>query len=214
MFNFETARVGGAGALGLIQTTGELSNGEEMEYGLGLHLFEYRGSRGLGHSGGVAEFRSNLAYFPEHRFGVALWGNSVTFSDSALLDQVIDIYLGDCLEAEPENEIYAESETSFVTKNGEMRVSFSRNEEKANGGLIVSEGGEEQTGQRVVQPPSEILAQYIGRYYCDTVDTVWEIEDKDGKLAIQHFRLSSLPPLTYLEKDKCSERLATQVGRL
>lgn len=78
-------------------TSARTSDGEDIGYGLGLNIDKYRGLDRYRHGGGSAGFRSNFAYFSGRRFGVFVVGNSISFNDSALLDDIVDICLQDDL---------------------------------------------------------------------------------------------------------------------
>jgi CubicO group peptidase (beta-lactamase class C family) len=91
--NFEDKRVGGAAVLDKLLTKGVLSNGTEIPYARGIELGAYQGMKTIGHSGGDAGFRSQVLYFPEERFGVAVFSNLGSFDPGALSRQIADIYL-------------------------------------------------------------------------------------------------------------------------
>jgi CubicO group peptidase (beta-lactamase class C family) len=97
--NFEDKRVGGAAVLDRMLTKGVLADGSEVSFGeisyaRGLEIGAYRGLKTFGHSGGDAGFRSQVVYFPEERFGVAIFSNLGSFDPGALCLRIADIYLG------------------------------------------------------------------------------------------------------------------------
>jgi hypothetical protein len=248
--NFDEARVGSKNVIKMIQTKGKLNNGKEINYGLGLYEGVYRGLKWYGHGGGSAGFRSDLVYFPDHKFGVVVLCNLVTIDPSDLTQQVTDIYLEEYLKPEKPKEtkverkaieidpdvydrgagyyklsngtiisfgrwnnryfaeipgvrnfeIYAESESRFFTRDQKMLITFHRKNGKVNR-IVVTEDGSDISGQKIIEPTPDVMAQYIGRYFCEELNTIWEILDKGGKLTAVHIRSSDIP-LVFVEKDQ------------
>jgi CubicO group peptidase (beta-lactamase class C family) len=91
--NFEEKRVGGAAVLDKMATKGVLSNGTEIGYARGIEVGAYKSLKTIGHSGGDAGFRSHVLYFPDERFGVAVFSNLGSFDPGGLCTQIADIYL-------------------------------------------------------------------------------------------------------------------------
>jgi CubicO group peptidase (beta-lactamase class C family) len=101
--NFDHYRVGGKEAVKLLLTTGNLSDGRQLNYGLGIFVEVHRGLKRIGHGGGSAGFRSHITYFPQHKLGIALWGNWVSFDETKVIGQVIGLCLEDHLAPEMES---------------------------------------------------------------------------------------------------------------
>src|SRR5262249_10829747 len=59
-----------------------------------------RGLRRVAHSGGDAGDRSQVLWFPDEKFGVAVLSNLSTFNPGRLSEQVAEIYLADKLAPE------------------------------------------------------------------------------------------------------------------
>jgi CubicO group peptidase (beta-lactamase class C family) len=104
--NFETARVGTPEMLAAMQKPTVLKNGQEATgHGLGVGLDPYRGTPGVGTSGGDYGMASNLTLLPKHRFAAAVicnednavMGGMARVNPDALSQSVADIYLGDVL---------------------------------------------------------------------------------------------------------------------
>jgi len=91
--NFEEKRVGGAAVLDKMLTKGILNNGTEIPYARGIVIGEYKGLKTIDHSGGDAGFRSHVMYFPDEKFGVAVFSNLASFNPGAMSRQIADIYL-------------------------------------------------------------------------------------------------------------------------
>jgi CubicO group peptidase (beta-lactamase class C family) len=96
--NFDEKRVGGAAVLDRMLTKGVLNNGTEIPYARGIEVAEYKGLKTIGHSGGDAGFRSHVLYFPEEKFGVAVFSNLASFDPGAMSRQIADIYLASQLK--------------------------------------------------------------------------------------------------------------------
>jgi hypothetical protein len=76
-------------------TQGVLSNGEKLDYALGLGVRDYRGLMLIGHGGAFVGFRAEMIRFPGQRFSVIVLANLGTINPSRLARQVADIYLAD-----------------------------------------------------------------------------------------------------------------------
>ncbi len=96
--NFEDKRLGGPAVMEKMLAKTVLTNGTEVPYGRGISVDTYRGLKTFGHSGGDAGFRSHVVYFPEARFGVAIFSNLGSFNPGGMAYQVADIYLASQLK--------------------------------------------------------------------------------------------------------------------
>jgi CubicO group peptidase (beta-lactamase class C family) len=103
--NFDDGRVGGLAVIEQMYQRGVLNNGKELDYAFGLIISTHKGLRTVWHNGADAGYRSNILWFPDQRFGVAVLSNLGTFNPVKLANQVADIYLADHLTPEePEAE--------------------------------------------------------------------------------------------------------------
>lgn len=78
--NFRQAKVGGEAGIARLQTPGVLANGKNIGYGLGVSLGNYRGLSSVSHSGGDAGYRSEVLWFPDQQWGVAVVSNLASFN--------------------------------------------------------------------------------------------------------------------------------------
>jgi hypothetical protein len=101
--NIRTGRVGGRGIIEEMETKGKLKNGEEIFYGAGLGMGEYRGVRTAGHSGQTGAFKTELVYCPDEEVGVVILANAASVTADRMAREVLDLYMGDPLEPQPEN---------------------------------------------------------------------------------------------------------------
>jgi len=92
LVNFGTARIGGTNAIQLMQLPGKLKSGAKVEYGFGLGLDNYHGTKNVYHTGSWAGDCA-VTWFPEKRFGVAVFANAPDTNPERIAYAVADIYL-------------------------------------------------------------------------------------------------------------------------
>ena len=97
-------------------------------------------------------------------------------------------------------EIYAESESRFFTGDQKMLINFYQ-EKGSVMRIVVTENGSDISGQRITAPTPDVMAQYTGRYFCEELNTIWEILERGGKLTAVHIRSQDIP-LIFVEKDR------------
>ena len=100
MLNFKTARVGGK-ALERMREPGKLNNGKNVDYGFGVGLGQYHGSKKISHTGSWAGYRSIVMFVPEKDFAVAILANAANINTSSLATKIADIYLDPSPPAKP-----------------------------------------------------------------------------------------------------------------
>ncbi len=96
--NFYRAEVGGQSFLDQLLTRGVLSNGDTLDYALGLGHAVYRGLHIVRHGGAFVGFRADMMRFPSERFTVICLCNLSRARPGRLAERVADIYLEDRLE--------------------------------------------------------------------------------------------------------------------
>lgn len=92
LLNFETAQVGGKGAIAMMEQPGKLNSGAKVDYGFGLVLGKYHGSPMFEHGGSWAGYRSAVLIIPDKRFAVAILSNVSNGPRMAI--KIADLYLG------------------------------------------------------------------------------------------------------------------------
>jgi CubicO group peptidase (beta-lactamase class C family) len=100
MLNFKTARVGGK-ALERMCEPGKLNSGKKVDYGFGIGLSQYHGSKKISHTGSWAGYRSIVMFVPEKDFAVAILANAANVNTSSLATKIADIYLNPSPSANP-----------------------------------------------------------------------------------------------------------------
>ena len=99
--NFREPKVGGGAAIERLQEKAVLSNGEKVDYGLGISLGRYRGLKTISHGGGDAGYRSFVLWFPEEELGVAVVSGLASFDSGGTANKVADVFLADKTSPEP-----------------------------------------------------------------------------------------------------------------
>jgi CubicO group peptidase (beta-lactamase class C family) len=105
--NFYDPRVGGDEFLRTMLRRGVLTDGDTLDYALGLRHAMYRGLPSVRHGGAWVGFRAEMIRFPEQRFSVICLCNLATANPTELAERVADVYLADLLEPEEEGGIAA-----------------------------------------------------------------------------------------------------------
>jgi CubicO group peptidase (beta-lactamase class C family) len=93
--NFYDGRVGGMQLIRQMNTHGQLSSGQELDYAFALFVRSYKGQKIVEHGGALGGYRAALTRFPDQRFSVACLCNLGTIDPARLVNQIADIYLAD-----------------------------------------------------------------------------------------------------------------------
>lgn len=95
--NFYHPRVGGPDFTAQMLERFRLSNGEQIDYAMGLVVGKYRGLSTVDHAGSDAGYRSDMIRFPDQHFTVACLCNAAEAHPDQLTRKVADIYLAPML---------------------------------------------------------------------------------------------------------------------
>lgn len=98
--NFYANRLGKGSLARDLEEHGVLNNGNEINYGLGLWMGEYRGLKTVEHSGGTFGYRTEFLRLPEQRFGVIVLCNVANADVEGLARKITDRYLERQLKAD------------------------------------------------------------------------------------------------------------------
>jgi len=71
-----------------------VSNGDTLEYALGVNVLQHRGTLELSHSGSTGGYRAHLLHFPERDAGVAVLCNGAALNATQLAEQLGDSLIG------------------------------------------------------------------------------------------------------------------------
>jgi CubicO group peptidase (beta-lactamase class C family) len=77
------------GSYELMTAKGVRSNGEPIDYGLGLSIRKSDGRKTIGHGGGINGFRSNLTYYPESDHTIVVLANSESAQPGQISRRVV-----------------------------------------------------------------------------------------------------------------------------
>ncbi len=100
--NFGSGAVGGAAAIGTLETPGVLNNGTAITYALGQVVDRYRGLRRVTHGGSWAGFHASFTRFPEEHAAISVLCNVANGVPGVSAMRVADIVLArDFTEAAP-----------------------------------------------------------------------------------------------------------------
>ena len=70
-----------------------LNNGDEIDYGFGWRLDQYRDHRRIAHGGSWVGFRTNIARYPDDKLTVVVLTNRTDGEPGRYVDRITDIYL-------------------------------------------------------------------------------------------------------------------------
>lgn len=103
--NFVNPRVGDPEFVEEQERPGRLADGREHEYGLGLFIGSYKGTREISHSGSTAGYTAFLARYPDPHLSVGVLCNVAGAAAGRYTSEVADLFLADrikpTLTAEP-----------------------------------------------------------------------------------------------------------------
>jgi CubicO group peptidase (beta-lactamase class C family) len=92
LLHFGSARVGETNAVLMMQQPGKLISGARVDYGFGLGLGNYHGVRNVYHTGSWA-CDCGMIWFPDKRFGVAVFANGPGVDPGRMTYDIANIYL-------------------------------------------------------------------------------------------------------------------------
>lgn len=102
--NYETAEVGGPEVIARMWKRAVLTSGDTIGYAFAINRGEHRGRETWSHGGADAGFRSFVLHVPEERLGVVVVSNAASFNSGRMAHDVADVWLGDAVIADEEEE--------------------------------------------------------------------------------------------------------------
>jgi CubicO group peptidase (beta-lactamase class C family) len=118
--NFRTGRVGGLEGVARLVEPGVLTDGEVLDYALGISTASYRGAARLGHGGADAGYRTYAGYFPEHDLGVIVLSNHASFNPTGKAMDIVDLVIGPVLpEERPSPNVASRQESDWPQPSSE-----------------------------------------------------------------------------------------------
>jgi CubicO group peptidase (beta-lactamase class C family) len=100
--NFKNNNLGNGSFLNKMLTKGILSNGDSIDYALGLSHRVYKNHKTIGHGGAWGGFRANYLQFPEEDLAIAIMSNLGNVNAGQKAKQIADIILKDKLDKKVE----------------------------------------------------------------------------------------------------------------
>jgi CubicO group peptidase (beta-lactamase class C family) len=91
--NFYSNKLGKGTLLRELESHGVLSNGNQINYAMGLDLGDYRGLPTVEHGGALFGYRTEFLRFPHQRFSVMVLCNLSSANPEILARKVADLYL-------------------------------------------------------------------------------------------------------------------------
>jgi CubicO group peptidase (beta-lactamase class C family) len=156
--NFVTPTLGDEAFVRQQQTVGRFSDGQAHTYAFGLRMQPYKGLPEVSHSGSTAGYRAFLTRYPDQHLSVAVLCNVTTANPTALAHSVADLYLGDALVPD------APRAAPLPATQG-PRVGLERDD--------------------AYQPSADDLADFVGTYTSDEIETAVTVAVENGQLVIE-----------------------------
>ena len=106
--NFKDNKLGNDSFLNKMLTQGVLSNGDSIDYALGLSHGVYKNHKTIGHGGAWGGFRANYLQFPQEDLAIAIMSNLGNVNAGQKAKQIANIFLQDNFdkkEEEPEKKL-------------------------------------------------------------------------------------------------------------
>ena len=95
--NLDNPTVGDRALVAQMESRTPLTTGDTSNYGFGLTMDRYRGTRVVGHGGADAGYRTDVARYPELGLATVVLCNAATANPAQLGRRVADAYLGTAL---------------------------------------------------------------------------------------------------------------------
>ena len=102
--NFWDLKIGDASIIEKMNTPAKLNNGKTFGGALGQFVGKYKGLNEIQHGGADAGYRTYLARYPDEKVAVVVFSNDAGFNSGGMAHKVVDIFLADKIESDPEPE--------------------------------------------------------------------------------------------------------------
>ena len=102
---------------------------------------------------------------------------------------------------QPELDLKAESDSVFVVKKINAKITFHLNEKGTADSLTLHQNGEHIAKKITWQPEIEELQEYTGEYFSDEIKTMYTISMDEEKLFLETYLMADKIPLTPADKD-------------
>lgn len=167
--NFRHKKVGGENGINKLLTRGKFNNGEENYYAFGIWHEEYRGLKGIRHTGSHAGYRANFVMYPEYGISTILLGNVTSIDRRGMPNLMADILFEGKLGPRPKQSPPPERPEPPVLTEDQLReftgsfyseeLDFNFEFSVKNGGLILSR---RKIGENTLNPGDKDMFRFGG----------------------------------------------------
>ncbi|MFC1574569.1 serine hydrolase domain-containing protein [Gemmatimonadota bacterium] len=164
MANFWALEVGGPDWLSTMETPGVLTDGDTLDYAMGLRRGVHRGLFTVGHGGAFVGYRAATLRYPGQEVAVMVLCNYARTNPSQLAEEVGEIWLEERMAPEPEPQAGPEP---------------------------LPQPRREQTSVPVLS--SEEQRPFLGEYYSQELDATYRIIRGEGGLVLDVNGVETLP---------------------
>jgi CubicO group peptidase (beta-lactamase class C family) len=177
--NFRDPKVGGPKAIVRLQEQAVLTNGEKVDYALGLAIGKFRGLRTVSHGGADAGYRSYVVWFPDQQLGVAVVGNLATFDTGGVANRVAEVYLEQKMTAAPA--VAKPVTRQFIKVDPATLDRYAGSYRLSDMGLVTIQVKDGRLlGSPQGQPAVELKPVAPGRFYVELLNGEVEFTPQDG----------------------------------
>jgi CubicO group peptidase (beta-lactamase class C family) len=178
--HFVKPAIGDTAFVRLQQEPGKFNDGRSHTYAMGLMVRTFRGLPEISHSGSTAGYRAQLSRYPDQHLSVAVLCNVSSGNATQAAERVASLYLASELSGSPA------AQAGAAGRGG------------AGAGRGAGRGG---GAAAAFTPDPKDLASYIGRYYSDEAEVVYEVAMENGGLVIRR-RPDAVLPLRPTARDE------------
>ena len=186
--HFVKPAIGDAALVKLQQEPGKFNDGRSHTYAMGLMVRNFQGVPEISHSGSTAGYRAQLSRYPDQHVSVAVLCNVSSGNATQAAESVASLYLEGAITPPPA--------------------------QAAGGGRGAAAAGGRGGGGRgggaaaTFTPDPKDLASYVGRYYSDEAEVLYEVALDNGALVIKR-RPDAVMPLRATARDEFSSSAGT-----
>jgi CubicO group peptidase (beta-lactamase class C family) len=164
--NFVTPKIGDTEFVTLQQEPGRFNDGRAHTYAMGLMVRTFRGVPEISHSGSTAGYRAQLSRYPNQHVSVAVLCNVSSGNATQAAESVASLYLAGAIAEQP----------AAPTAGGGGGRGAGTGRGAGRGGAAAA----------AFTPDPKDLASYVGRYYSDEAEVMYEVAlDNNGALVIK-----------------------------